>query len=134
MRRDVWKALLHLFPNAQPSLHWRLEAVGEAEPELVEWNLPDPIPTPAQIDQAVLDYDAARLAEQQAKDAEETAQASLRATLISAAQSAVGVRFNELTAVQVRALFAILLYREGGLTRDGVVRPLAEWVRLTSPV
>ena len=127
MRRDVWKGFAHLFPDAEMFRDYRLEAFGEGEPELVVWNLPDPVPTDAELDQAILDYDAAREQERQEAEAEQAAVRTLRGEIRSTAQSAVGVRFDQLTAAQLRALLAVLLYREGALDRSGVVRPPAEW-------
>jgi len=58
-----------------------------------------------------------------------TPEQTLRETVKTTAQSAVGVAYDALTAGQVRALFAILLWREGALNNDGTVKPLGEWVR-----
>lgn len=48
------------------------------------------------------------------------------------AQSAVGVRIQDLTATQLQALLAILLWKERALEvengTDVIVRPLNEWV------
>ncbi|MGN6812191.1 MAG: hypothetical protein ACTHMP_15085 [Thermomicrobiales bacterium] len=54
---------------------------------------------------------------------------SARSLVVQTAQTAVGVRYDQLTAAQVRALFAIVLWQAGGLNADGTVRPLAAWVR-----
>lgn len=79
-------------------------------------------PTPQEV--------AAALA-QRAADRQQVAQdaAALRQQIQTLAQSTVGVRVDLLTAGQVRALQAILLWQAGALDRTGVVRPLAEWVR-----
>jgi len=55
--------------------------------------------------------------------------AAARALVVQVAQSAVGIRFDQLTAGQVRALAAILFWKAGALTKDGLVRPLADWVQ-----
>lgn len=55
--------------------------------------------------------------------------AAIRALVVSAAQTAVGVSLANLTAAQVRALMAILLYQAGGVTPDGKVRPLGQWAK-----
>ena len=44
-------------------------------------------------------------------------------------QSAVGKAYDALTAEQVRALFAKMLWEAGALNNDGTVKPLGEWVR-----
>lgn len=54
---------------------------------------------------------------------------ALRQRVRTVAQSAVGVQFDQLTAVQLRALVAILLWREGALDNTGAVRPLVDWVK-----
>ena len=79
-------------------------------------------PTQAEIDAALL----AR--EQERAQALADAQA-LRQRVRTLAQSAVGVQFDQLTSAQLRALFAILLHKEGALDKTGAVRPLSEWVR-----
>lgn len=50
---------------------------------------------------------------------------NIRAT----AQSAEGLLLTDLTAAQVKALLAALLYRAGAVANDGRVKPLAEWTR-----
>lgn len=52
-----------------------------------------------------------------------------RALVLQTAQTAVGIRYDQLTAAQVRALAAILFWQAGALKADGTVRPLAQWVR-----
>jgi hypothetical protein len=52
-----------------------------------------------------------------------------KALVLPVAQSAVGARFDQLTAAQVRALAAILFWQAGALDGNGVVQPLAGWVR-----
>lgn len=49
------------------------------------------------------------------------------ANIKSTAQSAAGVALTDLTAAQVKSLLAVVLYRLGGVTNDGKVRPLSEW-------
>ncbi len=79
-------------------------------------------PTPAEIDAAM----QAR-AENHLRRAQESL--ALRQRVRDLAQSAVGVRIDLLSAPQVRALQAVLLWQAGALDKDGVVQPLAEWVR-----
>lgn len=62
-------------------------------------------------------------------EAARVAAAQLRQQVRTTAQGAVGVRYDLLTAAQVRALVAILLWREGALDNAGLVRPLNEWAR-----
>jgi hypothetical protein len=89
----------------------------------VDWPPPLPTePTKAEIDAAIAARAAARL--QAGKDA-----AALRQKVLTTAQSAVGISVDALTAGQVRALVALLLYQQGALDKSGVVQPLAGWVR-----
>jgi XkdW protein len=129
MRLDAWKAFKHLFPDASPITDYRLTANGDGA-ELTEWGLGVPEPSAAEIDQAILDYDAAEAAKKQTEAEEETAITTTRNRIRTTAQSAVGVAFDQLTAAQLRSLVAILLWGEKALDRNGVIRPLAEWVRL----
>lgn len=46
-----------------------------------------------------------------------------------ALQGVAGVSWSGLTAIQVRALVALLLHERGGLAPDGTVRPPGQWVR-----
>ena len=80
------------------------------------------LPTQQEIDAAIAAREQARLAA--LADA-----AALRQAILTIAQSAVGVRADLLTAVQLRALFAIVLWQAGALKNDLTVRPLAEWVK-----
>jgi len=45
------------------------------------------------------------------------------------AQSAVGVSYGSLTAAQVRALLAILLWKEDAFTKTGTVDSLKNWAK-----
>jgi hypothetical protein len=47
---------------------------------------------------------------------------------VTLAQSAVGVSIDALTAGQRNALIACMLYKAGGIDKDGVVRPLNTWL------
>lgn len=49
------------------------------------------------------------------------------ANIKATAQSAVGVQLNNLTAVQVRSLMVVLLYKAGGVNADGTVKKLSAW-------
>lgn len=63
------------------------------------------------------------------KTPEQTARATTLAGVRTVAQSAVGVAYGDLTAGQVKALLACLLFRVGAFNADGTVRPLSEWVK-----
>ena len=55
---------------------------------------------------------------------DETAVSQIR----TLAQSAVGVRLQDLTATQVKALLAVLLYKNGAINpADLTIRPLKDW-------
>lgn len=54
---------------------------------------------------------------------------SLRNQVLTVAGSAEDVLLTDLTAAQVKALVAVLLWKAGGLTNDGHVKALSEWVR-----
>jgi len=112
-------ALQHLFPSADPTRDYVVQDDGDG-PRIAAWNLPDPQPTLAQLQAASDAYDA--IAAQAASEAQ-----ALRTQVVSVAQSAVGVVITSLTAAQVRALLAVLLWKNGALDTDGKVRPLAEW-------
>jgi hypothetical protein len=53
---------------------------------------------------------------------------ALRQRVLTIAQSAVGTQIDLLTAVQVRALIAVLLWKGGALDKAGVVKPLTDWI------
>lgn len=116
---ELWKALAHLFPNAHPMRDYELRDDGDG-PYIARWGLDDPQPTPAQLAAAIAAYDAA---EAQRK----TEAQALRQQVLTLAQSAVGVRVDNLTAGQVRALLVVLLWKGGALTPAGNVRPLEAW-------
>ncbi len=115
----IANALRYLFPNANPLIDYRIEDSGNGS-TITAWNLPDPQPSAAQLQAASDAYDAQQA--QQASDA-----AALRTLVRNTAQSAVGVALTSLTAAQVRALLAVLLWKNGALDKSGTVRPLDEW-------
>lgn len=84
---------------------------------------PPPLPT----DPTQAESDAAIAAREAAKQQAESDAAALRQKIVTLAQSAVGLSVDTLTAAQTRALVAVLLWQAGALTRNGTVRPLAEW-------
>jgi hypothetical protein len=69
------------------------------------------------------------LAEQARVDADREAASQLRTQILQAAQSAVGVRLNDLTAAQRNSLIALVLWKEGGVKNDATIAPLGEWLR-----
>lgn len=112
-------ALRQLFPDASPITDYEIRDDGGG-PYIAAWHLAEPQPTPAELQAASDAYDAA----QAQADA---AAAALRSQVVTVAQSAVGVVITSLTAAQVRALLAVLLWRAGALTDAGAIRPLAQW-------
>jgi hypothetical protein len=106
-------------------LHDRLEALGIPIFGVSSTGRIDfkPEATPEQIAQAqtfLEGYDQAAVDQQQN---------ALKTAVLTTAQSAVGVALNNLTNVQVRALLAIVLFKEGAVATDGTIKPLNEWVR-----
>jgi hypothetical protein len=69
------------------------------------------------------------LAEQARVNADREAASQLRTQILQAAQSAVGVRLNDLTAAQRNSLIALVLWKEGGVKNDATIAPLGEWLR-----
>lgn len=116
---QLYKALKYLFPAAIPRIDYEIRDDGEGA-YIADWNLPAPQPTPAELQAASDAYDVAKAS----SDAEAQA---LRAQVVSVAQSAVGIVITNLTAAQVRALVAVLLYKNGALTPAGAVKPLLDW-------
>ena len=88
-----------------------------------EWGAALPTdPTPEERSAAIM----AREAEE---EADRQAAVALRQQILTRAQSAVGVRLDDLTAGQRNALVALLLWQAGALAPDLTVRPLGSWVR-----
>lgn len=87
-----------------------------------DWPPPLPTdPTPAESAAAVTALDAA--AQQTAADA-----SALRQRILTVAQSSVGQSIDTLTAGQVRALVACLLYKASAIDKAGTVQPLGKWL------
>jgi hypothetical protein len=109
MRRfvETYQALSSAFPGVVFTL--------ADDATILTW--PGPPPDPVAIRAAYL---AAQ--DQQIADA-----AALRQRVLTVAQSAVGQSIDTLTAAQVRALVAVLLYKNGALDKNGVVQPLGQW-------
>lgn len=84
---------------------------------------PPPLPTePTEADIA-----AAIAAREAAERQAEADAAALRQKVVTVAQSAVGQTIDNLTAGQVRALMAVLLWKAGALDKTGAVQPLGSW-------
>lgn len=112
-------ALRYLFPNASPQRDYEIRDDGSG-PYIAIWNLQAAQPTVAELQAASDAYDTA--AAQAASEA-----AALRTRVRTTAQSAVGVLITDLTAAQVRALLAVLLWKAGALDKDGKIRALSDW-------
>jgi hypothetical protein len=86
-----------------------------------DWPLPLPAdPTEAEI--------AAALSARQAADQQAAADAAaLRTRVRQIAQGTVGVQIDQLTAIQVRALIAVLLHKASAIDASGAIKPLTEW-------
>jgi hypothetical protein len=59
---------------------------------------------------------------------EEASAQTLRDAVKAVAETTAGVAINDLTAQQVKALVAILLWQAGAIDAELKVRPLGEWV------
>lgn len=116
---ELWKALAVLYPTARPTLDYEIRDDG-AGARIGRWNLTDPQPDDTALLAAIVAYDTAQA--QRNADAQ-----TLRQKVVTVAQSAVGLSIDTLTAAQVRALVAVVLWRAGALKPDGTVKPLAEW-------
>jgi hypothetical protein len=112
-------ALAQLFPQANPLRDYTIQDDGDG-PYIAAWHLAQAQPTLAELQAASDAYDTAQA------QADADAQA-LRTQVIAVAQSAVGVVITSLTAVQVRSLLAVLLWKAGALTPTGAVKPLGQW-------
>jgi hypothetical protein len=97
---------------------------SEAVRSLLAADWPPPLPsdpTPTEIAAAI----AARVAKAQQDRADA---AALRTRVLTLAQSAVGTQLDQLTAAQVRALVACVLYKAGAIDTAGIVRPIGSWL------
>ncbi len=121
-KAELWKAMAQLYPAARPFMDYVAVEEADGTRPFTVWNLPGSPPTEAQITAAAAAYDIAEAQRQ-------SEAATLRQQVLTVAQSAVGVSITALTAVQVRSLVAILLWKAGALKPDGTVRLLAEWVK-----
>ena len=118
---NIRLVLGRLRPGA--AYHWkgnnRDSGYGSLDDCIGEWRSVQPIPTEAEI-----------LNEWDAHLAEEDEATTLRQTILTNAQSAVGKTLDTLTAGERNALLALLLYKAGGVDpQTGMVNPLQDWVR-----
>jgi len=120
MNADAWKAFAYLYPTARPLDDYELRDDGNGVVYLAVWNLPGDPPTAQQIADAIAAYDAA-----QAAAAQQASQ--LRTTIRTLAAGTAGKSKGSLTASEVRALLAVLLWKAGAVASDGTVRPLDSW-------
>lgn len=103
--------------SINPAAAYRLNADHTT---IEEWRGPGPQPTQVQLDTA---WDAIQAEQTTASNQANT----LRTQVLTLAGSSVGTAINQLTANQVRALVALLLWKNGALTATGTVKPLDEW-------
>lgn len=90
---------------------------------LSDWTLPIPTdPTDKEISDAIT-------AKQMRLQKDSNDRIALRQHVISTAQGGVGVPFDQLSALQLRAVVGLLLHRIGALDTTGAIRPLDEWVK-----
>lgn len=54
--------------------------------------------------------------------------ATAKAKAINIAQSTVGTNITDLTATQIKALIACLLFKSGAIDKNGVVKSLDTWL------
>lgn len=112
----VWR----LAPKGE--FHWKGNGYGTYA-DIGEWRSPEITkPTEGAV---YAEWDVYQAEQAQAA----TDAATLRALVVSLANSAVGIRIDALIAIQVRALAAILFWEAGAINPDGTIRPLAQWVK-----
>ncbi|MBA3867793.1 MAG: hypothetical protein H0X30_01415 [Anaerolineae bacterium] len=117
---DIPRVLGRLAPTAE--YHWKGNGWGTYA-DIGEWRSPL-IPKPSEV-AVYAEWDLC-LAEQAKTASEDDAS---RHRIVTLAQSAVGVQVEQLSAIQVRALIALLLRKEGALTADGSIKPLTTWAK-----
>lgn len=62
-----------------------------------------------------------------AKDAADQEARVLKAAIVTTARGAEGKALNTLSANEVRALMAVLLWKAGGVADNGTVKALSDW-------
>jgi hypothetical protein len=117
-----YEAIRRLRPRAEFEL--TQDGTNGGQPYLSLYSDPDglPPPTEAEILAMIVTLEAEA-------EAARLAAAQLRQQIRTTAAGAVGIRYDLLTAAQVRALVAILLWKQGALSNAGLVQPLDEWAR-----
>lgn len=118
----------HIIPAGTDIERLRALMTGRVR-EPAGWVLGNGISQPPTAVEFVPDLTAAEQAALDALLAEGPAAAAARALVLATAQTAAGVAYGNLTAAQVRALLAVLLWQAGALDEAGRVRPLAAWVQ-----
>lgn len=102
-----------------------LYLVGDVVHSMLAADWPPPLPSdPTDQERA-----AAIVARTQAPQQARADAAALRSAIVTVANTAVGLRIDQLNATQVRALFAIIVWESGGIANNLTVRPLGEWVK-----
>lgn len=114
---DIRLVLGRIRPGAEYG--WRGDSGLGNTLDAVDWR--DNVQTKPLDAEVIADYDAYLIEEQEAS--------TLRQTIITNAQSAVGKSLAALTAAERNALLALLLYKAGGVNpRTGTVNALNTWV------
>lgn len=113
LTRDQFELALH---EINPTYSYRFLDDGS-----YEWRGTGDVPSDQTITDAWTAYNTAQTAAA-------TSATAARTAAVNIAGSAVGVAIGSLTAAQVRALVACLLWKNGALNSDGTVKPLASWL------
>lgn len=114
---ELVQAIQSLIPSVVYPQDFTVDANG-----IAKWNSTDTAqPTAAQVQIA---YDSVVANQTNAKTQLSTA----RTLVLTTAKSAEGANITALTANQVRALVAVVLYKAGAIDGLGNVRPLSDWV------
>lgn len=126
LNNDLFREQLAGLPGAT----FRRAAV-DADTWQIVVTTPSDLTAPQQAALAALvaahDY-TQRTAAQQSADQAKADIATAKNQAVTIAQSAVGVGIGALTAPQVRALVACLLWKNGALNPNGTVRALSDWL------
>lgn len=110
---DVSSAIAQINPEATYLL---TDSNAASWDDIVEWYGPGDKPTPEQLEVAW-----------QIVVAERAKEKSVRDSIVDTAQGAVGKDLTALTAAERNALLAVMLFRLGGVGRNGKVRPIRDW-------
>lgn len=101
-----------------------LYLIGDVVHSMLGSDWPPPLPSEPTAQESA----AAIAALAAAKEADRLSAIALRNRVLGVAQTAVGIQLDALTPAQVRALMACLLWKAGGLTASGAVKPLDQWL------